>query len=72
MVELATKADLLAMQKELQTEPRQMTQELQAELRHMKQELQNNIETLCFRLTVRLGAIAVVGLGAVAIIVRLT
>ena len=50
MVELATKADLLA----------------------TKQELQTSIETQGLRLTVRVGAIVVVGLGALATILKLT
>jgi hypothetical protein len=61
MAELATKADLLATEQKLQTE-----------LHHTKQELQNSIETLSLRLTVRVGAIVVVGLGALATILKLT
>jgi hypothetical protein len=53
MVELATKADLLATEQRLQT------------------ELRNSIDTQTLRLTVRLGAIVVVGLGALATILKL-
>jgi chromosome segregation ATPase len=79
MVELATKADLLAAKHELQTELRHTKQELrttitelQTELHHTKQELQSSIETLSLRLTVRVGALVVVGLGALATILKLT
>jgi chromosome segregation ATPase len=79
MVELATKADLLATKQELQTELRHTKQELrtsitelQTELHHTKQELQTSIETLSLRLTVRVGAIVLVGIGAVATIHMLT
>jgi hypothetical protein len=61
MAELVTKTDLLATKQELQTV-----------LHHTKQELQNSIETLSLRLTVRVGAIVVVGLGALATILKLT
>jgi hypothetical protein len=68
IVELATKADLLATKQELRTS----ITELQTELRHTKQELQSSIETLSLRLTVRVGALVVVGLGALATILKLT
>lgn len=57
MAELATKADVLAVKQDLHT---------------AKQELQNSIDTLSLRLTVRLGTIVVVGLGALAAVLKLT
>jgi len=75
MAELATKADLLAVRTDLLgTEQR-----LQTELRLTEQKLQNSIEKLdnkidtqALRLTVRLGTIVVVGLGALGAILKLT
>ena len=64
--------ELRATKQELQTELHHTKQELQSELRTTKQELQNNIETLSLRLTVRVGAIVVVGIGALATIMKLT
>jgi len=65
MVELATKADLLVTEQRLQTELQHTKQELQTELR-------NSLDTQTLRLTVRLGAIVVVGIGALATILKLT
>jgi len=60
MAELATRADLLA---------------VRTDLLATKQELQTSIktleETLTLRLTVRLGAMIVVGIGALAAILKL-
>ena len=56
MAELATKADVLA---------------VRTDLLATKQELQNSMDTLSLRLTVRLGAIVVLGLGALATILKL-
>jgi hypothetical protein len=67
MAELATKSDLLATKQELRTS----ITELQTELRTTKQDLENRIDTLGLRLTVRLGAIVVVGIGALAAILKL-
>jgi len=64
--------ELRTTKQELQTELHHTKQELQSELRTTKQELQNNIETLSLRLTVRVGAIVVVGIGALATIMKLT
>ena len=71
MVELATKADLLAVKQELRTS----ITELQTELRTTKQELQTefrtSIEAQTLRMTVRLGAMIVIALGALATILKL-
>jgi hypothetical protein len=45
---------------------------VRADLLAVKQELETNIETQSLRLTVRLGAIVVVALGALATILKLT
>lgn len=78
MAELATKADLMATRSDvlatvLATEQRLQTSitEVQTGLRMTKQELENRIDTLSLRLTVRLGTIVVVGLGALAAILKL-
>jgi hypothetical protein len=42
-----------------------------ADLLAVKQELQNSIDTLSLRLTVRLGAMVVVAIGALAAILKL-
>ena len=60
MTELATKADLLAVRADLLA----MKQELQTELR-------TSIETQTLRLTIRLGAMLVVAIGALATILKL-
>jgi hypothetical protein len=82
MAELVTKADLLAVKQELQTELRSTRQELQSELRSTRQELQtelrtgiaelhSKIDTQTLRLTVRLGAMLAVAIGALATILKL-
>jgi hypothetical protein len=60
MVELATKADLLATK-----------HELRSSIDELRTELRNNIETQSLRLTVRLGAMLVVAIGALAAILKL-
>jgi hypothetical protein len=67
MAELATRADVLAVRTDLLA----TEQRLQTELRHTEQRLQNNIDSLSLRLTVRLGTLVVVGIGALAAIVKL-
>jgi hypothetical protein len=60
MAELVTKADLLAVRADLLA----MRQELQTELR-------TSIETQTLRLTIRLGAMLVVAIGALATLLKL-
>jgi hypothetical protein len=67
MAGLATKADVLAVRTDLLA----TEQRLQTELRHTEQKLQSSIDTQTLRLTVRLGTIVVVGLGALAAILKL-
>jgi hypothetical protein len=64
---MATKADLLATKQEL----RSSIDELRTELRTSIVELRNNIDTQSLRLTVRLGAMLVVAIGALAAILKL-
>jgi len=64
MVELATKADLLATEQKLQTELRTTEQRLQTAIETLK-------ETVTLRLTVRLGAMLVIAIGALATILKL-
>jgi hypothetical protein len=79
MAELATKADvlavrtdLLATEQRLQTELRHTKQELQTDLRHTEQKLQSSIDSQTLRLTVRLGTLVMVGIGALAAVLKLT
>jgi hypothetical protein len=81
MVELATKADLLGLKTELGgriTELRASVTELEGklggritELQADFRELRSTVETLSLRLTVRLGAMLVVAIGALAAILKL-
>ena len=75
MAELVTKSDLLGAKQELQTEFRNSIGELRNELRNsvteLRNELHNTAETLSLRLTVRLGAMMAVALGALATIMKL-
>src|SRR5262249_25868088 len=79
---LAVKADLLAVKQELKTQLETVKQGLQTEIRslavelrtsiaELRTELDNRIETQSLRLTVRLGAMLVVGIGALATILKL-
>jgi hypothetical protein len=86
MAELVTKSDLLASKQELQASVGELRVELRAgvvelrnslaevrtELRNSVAELRANMETQSLRLTVRLGALVVVGIGALATILKLT
>jgi hypothetical protein len=67
MLELATKADLLATEQKLRTG----IGDLHTDLRSTEQRLQNSIDNLSLRLTVRLGAMIVVAIGALAAILKL-
>jgi hypothetical protein len=74
MVELATKADVLAIKSDLlATEQRLQTSitEVQTELRTNIRELDTKIDTQTLRLTVRLGAMQVALIGALAAILKL-
>jgi hypothetical protein len=76
MVELATKADLLTMATKAdllatKQELRSSIDELRTELRTSIVELRNNIDTQSLLLTVRLGAMLVVAIGALAAILKL-
>jgi hypothetical protein len=64
MAELVTKTDLLATEQKLQTGLQHTEQKLQTELR-------TSIETQTLRLTVRLGAMLVIAIGALATILKL-
>lgn len=73
MPELVTKGDLLAAEQRLRTEFRTGITELQAELRTSVTELRTSvsqidtkIDTQTLRLTVRVGAMLVVAIGALA------
>jgi hypothetical protein len=71
MPEIVTKADLLATEQRLRTEFRTGITELQTELRTSVTELRTSNETLGLRLTVRFGAMIVVGIGALAALLKL-
>jgi gas vesicle protein len=79
MAELVTKTDLVATKQELQTEFRSVSAELRnsiaelrTELRHSIAEVRNDMNTQALRMTVRLGAMLVVAIGALATILKLT
>ena len=75
MAELVTKNDLLATKQELQTELRSLAADVRtsiAELRSNVAELRSNMDTQTLRLTVRLGAMLAVAIGALATIMKLT
>lgn len=78
MAELVTKTDLLAVRTDLlavKNDVLAVKQELQSEIRNsvaeLRTEMRNNDETLGLRLTVRLGAMLVVAIGALATIMKL-
>jgi hypothetical protein len=75
MAELATKADLLATKQELQNSIDTLKNSMEM-LKNSVETRMNNLETrvdtLGLRLTLRLGAIVVVALGALATILKLT
>jgi hypothetical protein len=68
MAELASRSDLLAMKQELQSEFRSSTSELRSKII----ELRCALETQGLRLTVRLAAMMVIMIGALATILKLT
>jgi hypothetical protein len=74
MAELVTKTDLLPIKADLSAMKADLLavkQELQTEFRTSIDKLDNKIETLNLRLTVRLGAMIVVAIGALATILKL-
>ena len=75
MAELATKADLLATEQKLQNNIdmlRNSVEMLKNSLETRINNLETRIDTLGLRLTLRLGAIVVVAIGALATILKLT
>jgi hypothetical protein len=85
MAELVTKSDLLATKQELQNSILVTKQELQSTIETLKSNietvknsletritnLETRIDTLGLRLTLRLGAIVVVGIGVLATLLKL-
>jgi hypothetical protein len=67
MAELVTKTDLLAVRADLLA----AKQELQTVKQELQTELRTSIETQTLRLTIRLGAMLVVAIGALATILKL-
>ena len=76
MAELVTKSDLLAVRADLAADLLATEQRLQKELHSNVETLKTSIETLketlSLRLTVRLGTMIVVGIGALAALLKLT
>jgi hypothetical protein len=64
---LAVRADVLAVKQELQT----VKQDLQTVKQDLQTEIRTSIETQSLRLTIRLGAMLVVAIGALATILKL-
>ena len=71
MAELVTKTDLLATEQRLQTEFRSELHSSFADLRSSIVELSSRVDTQGLRLTVRLGAMIVVGFGVLGTILKL-
>jgi hypothetical protein len=74
MAELVTKTDLLPIKADLsalKADLGKVKQDLQTEIVFLKQALETKIETQSLRLRVRLGAMIVVGIGALATIMKL-
>jgi hypothetical protein len=67
MAELVTKTDLLAVRADLLA----VKQELQTVKQELQTELRTSIETQTLRLTIRLGAMLVVAIGALATLLKL-
>jgi hypothetical protein len=67
MAELATRADLLAVRADLLA----TEQRLQSAIESTREELLTRIDTQSLRVTVRLGAMLAVGIGALAAILKL-
>jgi hypothetical protein len=67
MAELVTKTDLLAVRADLLA----VKQELQTVKQELQTELRTSIETQSLRLTIRLGAMLVVAIGALATLLKL-
>jgi hypothetical protein len=67
MAELVTKTDLLAVRADLLA----VKQELQTVKQELQTELRTGMETQTLRLTIRLGAMLVVAIGALATILKL-
>jgi hypothetical protein len=72
MAELATKADLRTELQAVRADLLAVKQELQTVKQELQTELRTSIETQSLRLTVRLGAMMIVALGALATLLRLT
>jgi hypothetical protein len=67
MAELVTKTDLLAVRADLLA----VKQDLQTVKQELQTELRTSIETQTLRLTIRLGAMLVVAIGALATLLKL-
>jgi hypothetical protein len=67
MAELVTKTDLLAVRADVLA----VKQELQTVKQDLQTEIRTSIETQSLRLTIRLGAMLVVAIGALATILKL-
>jgi hypothetical protein len=74
MAELATKSDLLAVKSDVlavKSDVLAVKSDLLAVKQELQTEIRNAIETQSLRLTVRLGVMIVVGIGALATILKL-
>jgi hypothetical protein len=72
--EFATKSDLRELELVIKTEMRELGDELKSDIRELKsdmRELRNNMRELELRMTIKLGAMQVVGIGVLGAIVKL-
>ena len=71
MPEIATRADVLAVRADLLATEQRLRTEFRTGITELQTELRSSNETLSLRLTVRLGAMIVVGFGVLATILKL-
>jgi len=72
--EFATKSDLRDLELMIKTEMRELRDELKGDIRELKgdiRELRNNMRELELRMTIKLGAMQVVGIGVLAAVLKL-
>jgi len=72
--EFATKSDLHELELKIKTEIRELRDELKGDIHNLKSdvhELKSDMHKLELRMTIKLGAMQVVGIGVIAAIVKL-
>jgi hypothetical protein len=72
MPEIATKADVLALKTDLLATEQRLQTEFHTRITALETKLDSKIDNLALRLTVRLGAMIVVAIGALATLLKLS